>query len=411
VKNAANKKDGRVQNVCAFGFVFYEFDARVRRYTKFLVQDGYHVDVLCATKGESQSRDNEVSSVCFFALGGMNQKIGKERGRGGYLLELTAFFLRAFFRLSFLHLKKRYTCVHVHNMPDWLVFAALVPKLFGAKIILDIHDRVPELYARRYGSGTSGFMVSALRLAERLSCRFADHVIIANDTWKKRLVSEHAVRDEDCTAIPNFPDSKLFPSRDQKSSMEWGTPCTLVYLGSFTEVHGLDVAIRAMALLRDKAQPFRLFLYGGGPYENEMRSLIESLKLSDMVEIKGSVPQNRASEVLKACDIGIVPKRGGVFAEDALSTKLFEYAAIGLPIIASRTRAELEYYDETEVLYFTPEDSNNMAERIMQLYNDPELRRSLVSNASRKTQKHRQEINKDQYKQVFSKLNLKLPKD
>ena len=59
------------------------------------------------------------------------------------------------------HVKARYQLIHVHSVPDFLVFAAWFPKLTGAKIILDIHDLLPELYAGKYGTDHNSVSVQS----------------------------------------------------------------------------------------------------------------------------------------------------------------------------------------------------------------------------------------------------------
>ncbi len=73
-------------------------------------------------------------------------------------------------------------------MPDFLVFAAWYPKLTGARLILDIHDIVPELFANKFKSVLKHVYVSGLRFVEKLSARFVDHVIVSNHLWVEKLV-------------------------------------------------------------------------------------------------------------------------------------------------------------------------------------------------------------------------------
>ena len=76
-------------------------------------------------------------------------------------------------------------------MPDFLVFAAAVPKVFGSKVILDMHDVMPELYMCKYQVNYKNTIVKLLILIEKLSFTFVDKIITANDEFKKIFLSRN----------------------------------------------------------------------------------------------------------------------------------------------------------------------------------------------------------------------------
>ena len=104
------------------------------------------------------------------------------------LLEYLGFFVLAAWRLLTLHLRRRYGVVQVHNLPDFLVFVALIPKLMGARVILDIHDLMPEFFASKTESDMQSSLVRLLILQEQLSCRFAHQVITVTSEWRETLI-------------------------------------------------------------------------------------------------------------------------------------------------------------------------------------------------------------------------------
>ena len=119
------------------------------------------------------------------------------------------FWWRSLIILGLRHARKRYDLVHVHSIPDFMVFAAALPKLTGCRIILDIHDLVPEFYADKFGVSSRSLIFKILGLVERISCRFADHVIISNHIWQKTLHSR-SVSENKCSTILNYPDPRIF---------------------------------------------------------------------------------------------------------------------------------------------------------------------------------------------------------
>ena len=78
----------------------------------------------------------------------------------------------------------------MNNIPDFFVFCALLPKLMGAKVLLDIHDPMPNTFASKFKSGENGFFFKLLLWQERLSAAFADQVLTVHDPVKEYVLVE-----------------------------------------------------------------------------------------------------------------------------------------------------------------------------------------------------------------------------
>lgn len=387
----------RKNTACMLGYFSYETDARVKKYVQFLVQETFSVDVICLGKQDYVSYEDNGSVVSVFPL---RDRKGKEKSKIEYLWNVLQFFILAMWKVSIFHLNKRYQFIHVHNVPDFLVFTAWMPKMFRSHVILDIHDILPEFYARKFKTGLNSLAIRVLLFIEKISCKFSNHVIIANDTWRDKIAKRSVERTK-CTSIPNFPDRNAFFPKGKVEKQSKNVPFTIVYHGTLSEHHGLDIAIKAMGMLKNKIGAFRFLIYGGGPTEIEMQSLIDSMGLADCVSIEGPVPYHNVPEVLKNADIGVVPKKDGVFAGEALSTKLFEYAAMGIPSVVSRTEAEMRYFNETEVKYFNAGDPEDMAKCIQELYENPEDRYRISQRALRKIDDYSLYNNKREYLEII----------
>ena len=119
-------------------------------------------------------------------------------------------------------------------MPDFLVFSALGPKLLGAKVILDVHDLMPELYASKFGLPESHWIIRALKWVERLSVRFADAAVAVHQPHLDALVA-HGNPADKFTIVMNLPDPDMFrPARwssmrrrtSRSSITGWWAPAT-----------------------------------------------------------------------------------------------------------------------------------------------------------------------------------------
>ena len=123
-------------------------EIRVQREAKALIAGGFEVDIVCLRRPDESPRGAEDGAQIYR----LPVQRYKQFGAMVQLLEYLVFFCLASWQLLRLHLKQRYASIQVHNLPDFLVFAALIPKLLGARVILDLHDLMPEFYAARFGS-------------------------------------------------------------------------------------------------------------------------------------------------------------------------------------------------------------------------------------------------------------------
>jgi glycosyltransferase involved in cell wall biosynthesis len=267
--------------------------------------------------------------------------------------------------LTALQLRRRYDVVHVHNVPDFLVFAALVPKLAGARIILDIHDVLPELYAGKFGAERGSIAFRLLLLVERLSCRFADHVIVANHLWHVKLV-QRTVPAARCTAMLNYPDLQVFKPRAQRDRADG--KFVILYPGTLNHHQGLDLAVEAFNVVKDRMPDAEFHIYGEGPGRPGLVRLIEQLGLSSRVKVMDRRPLREIAQVMADADLGVVPKRADGFGNEAFSTKTLEFMAAGVPVIVARTEVDAHYFDETLVRFFVPGDKDDLARVMLNVY-------------------------------------------
>src|SRR5262249_13851784 len=146
------------------------------------------------------------------------------------------------------HLRKPYDLLHIHNVPDFLVFAAWLPKLIGAKVILDIHDIVPEFYASKFSARDNSATIKALKTIERGSARFADRVIIANHLWLEKYASRTGANGK-CSVMINNVDTEIFRSRPRTRK---DGKFLIIFPGGLQWHQGLDIAIRAFSKVRNQ---------------------------------------------------------------------------------------------------------------------------------------------------------------
>jgi glycosyltransferase involved in cell wall biosynthesis len=384
--------------ICMIALTDYPGDQRVRREAEALVSRGDEVDVispLTPSIGERRSLDG----VDLYPTGRLRRD--EKLGVLDYLSRDLAFLVRASVRALRLHRRRRYDVVHVHTMPDYLVFAALGPKLLGAKVVLDLHDLVPELYASKFGADDSKWVVRLTKLVERACVRFSDRALAVHEPHLDALVG-HGNPEGKFTIVMNAPDPRLFPRRHE-------TPVaagfTVIYHGTISRRHGLDVAVRAVALARRSYEDIRLEVVGDGDGVAELRTLVGDLGLGAAVSItEGRFPAEELRPLFDRASAGVVPLSHDVFTRYMLPVKLLEYVALGLPVICSRTDTVQAYFDETMVSFVEPGSDEDLAAKLVELRDDEEKRRRLVARADSFLEEHSWLRERERYYSVIDSL-------
>jgi len=362
-----------MKHICMLAYTFYESDNRVMRYAETLAKRGDWVDVI-ALRAKGAPVSETLRGVRVFRIQGREIN---EKHRHSYAFRLVKFLINSAWFISKKHFQSPYDLVHVHSVPDFEVFAALVPKIGGAGIILDIHDIVPEFYISKFGKTEGSLLAAALRLAEKLSILFSDHIIISNHLWRDVLLSRSSPPQK-CSVIMNYPDSAIFHYR--KKNRNDGR-FVMMYPGTLSWHQGLDIAIRAFAEIADRAEKAEFHIYGSGPAKNDLAALIIDLGMQERVFLKDSRPIYEIARIMAEADLGIVPKRNDGFGGDAFSTKTLEFMSLGVPIILSKTRVDSYYFNDEVVKFFRPGDASDLAGAMLELYENSTQRERQASAA------------------------------
>lgn len=381
-------------------YSFYEFDNRVMRYAKTLSELGNEVEIF-SLRLNNLPEEETLNNVKVHRL---QTRQYKEKSGLNYLIRLTLFLLRSLYNVTKAQRKKRFDLLHVHSIPDFEVFSAVYAKYKGAKVILDIHDLVPELYLSKFNKSKKSLGYKTLLFLERISCKFADHVIVPNHLWHEKLVSR-AVRREKCTVIMNYPDDGLFHPRQKKRQDD---KFIMIYPGTISYHQGLDIAVKAFSEVIKLFPRAEFHIYGDGNEKNNLLTLIKELNAEKNILIKELIPIKEISNVLVEADVGIVPKRDNEFAGEAFSTKILEFMAVGVPVIVSATKIDRYYFNDSVVKFFKPGDVEDLQKAIIELIENKDLRRRLAENALKFVENYKWSVNKKVYLEIVDKLTSKV---
>jgi glycosyltransferase involved in cell wall biosynthesis len=362
---------------------YYPFDeTRVQREAMALLEAGIEVDLVCMRLA-NEPKYEVVDGVHVHRL-----PLKKRRGVGPsvQLMQYLSFFLAALWKVTMLQRTRKYDSVQTHNTPDFLVFSALYPKLRGAKVILDIHDLMPEFFCSRFDTNMDHPLVRLLTLQEKMSCKFADHVITVTEPWREALIERKSVSRDRTSVVNNAADHRHFHRRSTPLSRGDGLDSSvkILYHGTIVHRYGVDMALRAVARLRQTLPKLEVAVHGRGDALEEVRELVKTLDLGDIVTLTSTfLPAEELADLVASADIGLVPYRKDLFTDGILPTKLLEYSVAGVAALASRTSAVTTYFGEGVVEMFEPDNLDDLCLHLERLIREPDRRASLASSIGR----------------------------
>jgi glycosyltransferase involved in cell wall biosynthesis len=366
---------------------YYEEDPRVRREAETLVGHGYEVDVF-ALRPEGSSSQDRIGGVSVHRL-----DVRRHQGAGllTYLAEYTAFATLAAFALAAAHRRRRYGLIQVHSIPDYLVLAAAPERALGVPVIIDLHEAMPEFFRSRFGARLpaplTALAVRLIRAQELLSTAAADRVLTVNEALGDRLLALGLSPDR-LSIVPNSPSLALFdPVAHPGRAFAGDGVVRLVYAGGLSPIYEVGVVIEAIARLRS-ARPdldVRFEIYGRDFGEVSLEQIAADLGVGDHVTLHGRIPLDRVPAAIAAADVGLAPTRRSGFTDFSLSTKVFEYAAMGKPVIASRLPLVERTLGSETVWTYEPGDADDLARAIVAIVDDPKTRVHRVARAAERT--------------------------
>jgi glycosyltransferase involved in cell wall biosynthesis len=307
-------------------------DRRVWQESRALVEAGFKVTVICPA-GLTRDRDNE--SV----IDGVRILRYPMRSSAGGLLGYVREYTSALWHILLLAIKVRRAgridVVQACNPPDVLFLIALLLRPGGTRFVFDHHDLVPELFESRFPNG-GPILHRVVSFAERLSFAAADAVISTNETYRKVAIGRGKMPPDRVAVVRNAPDLRRFVKREPDPRLRRGKAYLLAYLGVMGPQDGVDYALRALSLLKDKVgrDDFHCLFMGSGDALDDMVALSAELGLTDVVEFTGWVGDEAIQRGLSSADVCLAPDPMNPLNNASTMIKVAEYMAMGQPIVS-----------------------------------------------------------------------------
>jgi glycosyltransferase involved in cell wall biosynthesis len=351
----------------------YFNDARIKGYVSSLLKYGYQVHVFCLHDEYSKSLTSKDFQINF--LGKKYMGTSKKL----YLLAYFLFFLKAIVYLGFYGIKNRYSVVHVHNQPDFLVFTALISKMMGTKIILDLHDIMMAGVMTKFNSSQQSILFKLVKFQTKLSAAFCDVLFCADHSQQEFLI-DNGIKKDNFYVFLNLPNDVFFKTRNSIPKTDKVT--RIINHGTLSYRLGIDILIKAVEKASKKIS-VTLTLIGGGEQREELVNYCkENGLLNSVVFFKDFIPVEKLQAEIEKYDIGVISMRSNpVYERCMLPVKLLEYAYIGIPVITSDLFGIRKYFTDDMVEYVIPDDADILAERIILLAGDLNKQQIMVKNS------------------------------
>jgi glycosyltransferase involved in cell wall biosynthesis len=383
--------------ICFIRQSIYPYELSFRREVETIQRAGLETHVICLT---SKHHENEevIDGVYVHRLPLRRKKTSMSR----YMYDYISFTFLAALKVARLHFKHRFSAIQVNTMPDFLVFASLIPKLLGVKVVAMMQEPVPELWATLRDTSPP----KALTWAEQSALAYADAALTVTQQLKDVYVSRGAKADK-IGVILNVPETRFLELNGNQPHRN--EHFTLICHGAIEFRYGQDTMLEAMALLKSELPDIRLHILGAGSYVEEFEAMIKKLKLEDRVNFLGWVSHEEMLRQLRAADVGIVAQKSSPYSNLVHTNKMYEYIALGKPVLASRLTSVHAYFGDDALCYFEPGNAESLAQGIVELYRNPARRESLVKNARHLYEQYQWERQQDIYLSVYEGLlNVKL---
>jgi len=349
-----------------------------------LAAAGFEVDVICLRFPGEAAREIE-SGVWVHRLPVVATRGSQLR----YAYQYLTFFLLAAATLLTAHISRRYRIIHVHSLPDFLILAALPCRALGARLVLDLHESMPEIYRARFPTQKRVVIKQLTLLAQRVSCVLAARTITVNPTIAAILESR-GVLPARVAVVENSPAWSL----EQLTLLRETIPdvAEITIVGGLNPERDLSVVLGAAQRLRDRIRiRWRIIGPGEPGFVRGLRDQVQRLGIESIVTIEDEVPAAMVPSLLARTTVGVVSYQRNPLTDIATPNKAYEYAVAGKAMVVADLAALRNLLGDT-VRYYHPGDADDLARNVGRLLEDPTERERLGQAARERIEAHRWDV-------------------
>jgi len=307
----------------------------------------------------------------------------------GYVIEYSAALFWQFVLAWRVLLTRGFDVIHACNPPDSIFLVGLFFKLFGKKFLFDHHDLNPELYLAKFGK--KNIFYKMMLAWERWTFKTASVSIATNESYKRIAIERGAMDPQNVFVVrsgPNLERLKIMPPNE---ALKNGRKYLVGYVGVMGSQEGIDYLLKAARyIIRDmKRTDIHFGLVGGGTELEHLKSYAKELGVAGYVTFTGRVPDNEMLGMLNTADVCVNPDVANEMNDKSTMNKIMEYMALGKPIVQFDL-TEGRFSARKASLYANKNDEIDLAQKIVQLLDDPKLREKMGRYGRRRVEKELQ---------------------
>ena len=345
------------------------FDTRVWQEATTLVQNGYTVSVICP-KGKGYEKEFEI-------LQGVNiyrHDLPTEgNGLVGYVREYGTALKEQIRLAKKVYKEVGFNVIQGCNPPDNIYMVANRFKKYGVKYVFDHHDICPELFEAKFKK--KGLLYQSQIFLEGKTYKNCDIAFVTNESYKKIAIERGKMNPKNVFVLRSGPKLERLKIQKPKNEIKRGKRYMVGYLGVIGQQEGIEYLLEAAKYIKESKGRNDIFygIVGGGPHLESLKQKCKEMKIDDIFEFTGRVSDQVMLDYLNTADVCVNPDEYNEMNDKSTMNKILEYMALGKPIVQFDL-TEGKYSAQKASLYAKPNDSKDLAEKIIFLLDNEEKR-------------------------------------
>lgn len=346
-------------------------DRRVWQEACALRDMGYQVVVICPQMKGYTAPEEVLDGIQIYR----HKIILEANGILGFFLEYTSALWGETILAWKAFRRHRFKLIHLCNPPDILFLVAWPFKLWGVRVIFDVHDLWPEMFEAKFKKG--GLLYNAVNLAQRLTYACADVVLATNKTNRSAALQNGKKQPEDVFVVRTAPKIPNIEIPDDPA-LKKGRPYLVGYVGVMGSADGVHFLIEAINHIVNSIgrHDVQFLLMGNGPEFDSLVALRDQYNLQNYVDFPGWALNDYLFKALKTIDIGVTCDPPNAYNHSCTMNKVLEYMVFGkaqvmFDLVESRASAG------DAALYVPGESPQKLADGILELLDDPVRREKM----------------------------------
>ncbi|MGZ8938582.1 MAG: glycosyltransferase family 4 protein [Limisphaerales bacterium] len=346
-------------------------DRRVWQESCALRDAGYEVVVICPQMRGYTAPEEKLDGIQIY-----RHWISEEAsGVGGFIREYAS-ALWGEWRLAWKAWRRhKFRLIHLCNPPDLLFLVGAPFKLFGVRIIYDIHDLWPEMFEAKFGK--RGLLYWFVRIAERLTYACANVAIATNESVRRVALERGGMKPSKAFVVrtaPKIGNVNVTPNPELKK----GRTYLAGYIGVMGNADGVNHIIEAADHIVHKMgrRDIQFLLMGSGPEFDRLVQLRDSKGLGEFIDLPGRVTNEFLFSALKTIDLGVSGDPKNSYNDGCTMNKVLEYMAFGKPQV-SFDLVETRASAQDAAVYVSEPSAEKLGEAIVATLENAELREKM----------------------------------